>query len=165
MLTVISSRNLILFSRTKKKKLSSRLQEFLENVIVNFSYLHPFVSIRKTKGFLCFQGVEEGCIGNKWVKASAKLANSSRCENELNIYVTVDIVVDIMTNIIQYWNNLYRQLFCLKSVTIMVILVATNLIVFIIIMLISITRSWWWRKDWTQPSSHLVSFTLKGWGN
>ena len=54
MLTVISSRNLILFSRTKKKKLSSRLQEFLENVIVNFSYLHPFVSIRKTKGFLMF---------------------------------------------------------------------------------------------------------------
>ena len=42
----------------------------------NAPFLYPLKTSEKITVFRCFQGVEEGCIGKKWVKC-LKIANIS----------------------------------------------------------------------------------------
>ena len=36
-------------------------------VISNAPFLYPLKTLQKPYGFLCFQRVEKGCIGDRWV--------------------------------------------------------------------------------------------------
>ena len=44
----------------------------LNPFILNASFPYPLKKSENHKVFWCFQGVEKGCIGNKWVKIFAK---------------------------------------------------------------------------------------------
>ena len=46
----------------------SRSDQLLNPFVPNVLFLYPLKTTENCKDFLCFQGVEKGCIGNKWVK-------------------------------------------------------------------------------------------------
>ena len=47
-----------------------------QNTFNPFSPIPPFLyPLKNLSVFWCFQGVEKGCIGNRWVKSSAELSN------------------------------------------------------------------------------------------
>ena len=39
--------------------------------VSNASFLYPLKISENLTVFLCFQGVEKGCIGNKWIKSKS----------------------------------------------------------------------------------------------
>ena len=59
--------------------------------IPNVPFLNPLKKSKNLKVFWCFQEVEKGCIGNKWVKMAQNIF-SVRCNFRLGIgkYVSLN---------------------------------------------------------------------------
>ena len=52
----------------RRKKLSDTVYLF-NPFVSNEPFLHSLKTLKNREVFWCFQGVEKGCIGNKWVKS------------------------------------------------------------------------------------------------
>ena len=49
------------------------VQQFLNPFVLNATLFLPPENIRKLQGFLMFSGIENRCIGNKWVNTTSGL--------------------------------------------------------------------------------------------
>ena len=50
---------------------------FFDSFVTNAPFLYPLKTSENHKVFWCFQGLEKGCIGNKWVKNHIRLITST----------------------------------------------------------------------------------------
>ena len=58
--------------------MSSERLMYFNPFVSNASFLYPLKTSENSKVFWCFQGVERGCIGNKWFKVTS-------CAQRVNI--------------------------------------------------------------------------------
>ena len=56
-------------------------------------FLYPLKSLGNVKVFWCFQGVEKGCIGNKWVKITTFCKKNWTINFQNLCMCTVDVLI------------------------------------------------------------------------
>ena len=66
--------------------------------VSNTLFLYPLKTSENRKVLLCFQGVEKGCIGNKWVKIAKSLQLSFKLVSSICYILPKESISKIMNN-------------------------------------------------------------------
>ena len=54
-------------------RVMKNVMEYLNPFVPNAPFMYPLKTSENRKGYWCLQGVQKGCIGNKWVECESML--------------------------------------------------------------------------------------------